>query len=709
MPILIVEYPGPRRGAKLPPRVLVGRRSMNHLVVDHPDVSRMHAWIDRVGGDFVLTDMRSRTGTTVNGRRLPRSRALVDGDVIAVGPTKLTFLAADRLPAGVEPFEIPRLPVVSHRDVGVRFDCPHCRAPMWAAPQFAGHFGSCVYCGEEFTVPGGPAGPDGLAVATPPPPSATPPRPAGVTAGLRPTTGLAAAVATPGTSPSSADATAPGPPAAMVPDVLLPTPLLPPLEAGDLPLFPLAAENALAEEQSLAAAEASATVFTPAAIAPEPLAPPPREPLQVPAAPVPQSAESRARPAVPVPAGTAADGTPRSDGVGPGRPGPAAARKAVAGLRSDAGTLAAAEGFTRATKRPAAAPPPASRRLDVRTEAPAAALPVAATDAAIATQATPGDAQTLVGFAGGAELERPISPRSGVRPESDLSAKVSAEVDRNDGKRPAQQTNGSSRARGPAPVPQPSDGRKPAGTNGHGTPLPPSGRRVRPASAAEPIADRSSAVVTAPPDRPAVSDRSAGGAGGKTVSAVASPAVAAPAVAAPAVAAPPRPPAAAPAVATPSKLRCGVCQSAIEATEAQATCPSCGLHFHDECWHENYGCSAYGCPQVNALAPPEVDADGATADEHPADGGDLSDVPPPPRTPWEFVLLGGSVLAAIAGAFTFGAASLAALVAGVVYLARTRRDPDRRTAVVAAAVALSAVGVAAGAATSYFLFVYGRR
>lgn len=46
---------------------------------------------------------------------------------------------------------------------------------------------------------------------------------------------------------------------------------------------------------------------------------------------------------------------------------------------------------------------------------------------------------------------------------------------------------------------------------------------------------------------------------------------------------------------------CGVCHSAISSAEATATCPSCKLLFHADCWHENRGCSAYGCDQVNVL------------------------------------------------------------------------------------------------------------
>jgi Prokaryotic RING finger family 1 len=54
---------------------------------------------------------------------------------------------------------------------------------------------------------------------------------------------------------------------------------------------------------------------------------------------------------------------------------------------------------------------------------------------------------------------------------------------------------------------------------------------------------------------------------------------------------------------------CSICQTAIVAGEKVVQCPDCALPFHEECWTENRGCSAYGCTS----APPTVKADGGTA------------------------------------------------------------------------------------------------
>jgi hypothetical protein len=56
--------------------------------------------------------------------------------------------------------------------------------------------------------------------------------------------------------------------------------------------------------------------------------------------------------------------------------------------------------------------------------------------------------------------------------------------------------------------------------------------------------------------------------------------------------------------------RCTICQTGIVAGEQIVYCPSCNLPFHQECWSENRGCSAYGCeaapPTTKAATSPEL-------------------------------------------------------------------------------------------------------
>ena len=147
MAILIVEHNGTLEGASLSGRILIGRRANNHVVIDHPAVSRIHAWIDTTDRQFCITDAGSRTGTFVNGLRVAGGRlALRHGDRITVGPASLTFRADTSLPAGVSQLNFgdarrgrqrpdPGTPPQPEADGGILFDCPSCRSPLWIAAE----------------------------------------------------------------------------------------------------------------------------------------------------------------------------------------------------------------------------------------------------------------------------------------------------------------------------------------------------------------------------------------------------------------------------------------------------------------------------------------------------------------------------------------------------------------------------------------------
>lgn len=67
----------------------IGRGREAELRIDDDGVSRLHASVTREGGHYVLLDLGSRNGTTVQQDRVGR-RQLADGDVIRVGP-RTTF------------------------------------------------------------------------------------------------------------------------------------------------------------------------------------------------------------------------------------------------------------------------------------------------------------------------------------------------------------------------------------------------------------------------------------------------------------------------------------------------------------------------------------------------------------------------------------------------------------------------------------------
>jgi pSer/pThr/pTyr-binding forkhead associated (FHA) protein len=60
------------------------------FILDDDSISAEHARVKEERGQFVLYDLASTNGTYLNGSRIERS-ALVDGDVITLGDTKLVF------------------------------------------------------------------------------------------------------------------------------------------------------------------------------------------------------------------------------------------------------------------------------------------------------------------------------------------------------------------------------------------------------------------------------------------------------------------------------------------------------------------------------------------------------------------------------------------------------------------------------------------
>ncbi len=63
----------------------IGRLTGNDLVLNHPTVSRTHAGIKEIGGDYWVFNLSEANGTTVNGE-LADQTPVADGDVVQVGP-----------------------------------------------------------------------------------------------------------------------------------------------------------------------------------------------------------------------------------------------------------------------------------------------------------------------------------------------------------------------------------------------------------------------------------------------------------------------------------------------------------------------------------------------------------------------------------------------------------------------------------------------
>ncbi|WP_324786782.1 DUF1707 and FHA domain-containing protein [Streptomyces sp. H51] len=88
LPKLLLPHPGDGHPLR------IGRDPVNGLRLTHETVSRVHAELSRHGGTWVLRDLGSTNGTTVNGRRVIGAAVVREGDQVGFG-TMSFRLAAD--------------------------------------------------------------------------------------------------------------------------------------------------------------------------------------------------------------------------------------------------------------------------------------------------------------------------------------------------------------------------------------------------------------------------------------------------------------------------------------------------------------------------------------------------------------------------------------------------------------------------------------
>ncbi|HEX7008736.1 MAG TPA: ATPase, T2SS/T4P/T4SS family [Phycisphaeraceae bacterium] len=90
---LEIHQPGGARRFPLgQDKVTIGRHSQNALCLDDPQVSRVHCQIEPTPEGYVLRDLNSRNGTSVNQQRVSEVVTLRPGDVITVGSTRIQFV-----------------------------------------------------------------------------------------------------------------------------------------------------------------------------------------------------------------------------------------------------------------------------------------------------------------------------------------------------------------------------------------------------------------------------------------------------------------------------------------------------------------------------------------------------------------------------------------------------------------------------------------
>jgi len=72
-------------------RYVIGRgKQSSDLTIKDPNVSRQHALIEFINGQYFISDMGSTNGIEYQGQRVQR-RAIADGDVVRICDHELSF------------------------------------------------------------------------------------------------------------------------------------------------------------------------------------------------------------------------------------------------------------------------------------------------------------------------------------------------------------------------------------------------------------------------------------------------------------------------------------------------------------------------------------------------------------------------------------------------------------------------------------------
>jgi uncharacterized RDD family membrane protein YckC/predicted RNA-binding Zn-ribbon protein involved in translation (DUF1610 family) len=146
--------------------ISIGRDPSNDLVLSDSMVSRRHAILEQRDDQYVLKDNNSSNGTLVNGDRVDHEKPLRDGDLVAIGSSRLLFQIDDTAEAPPPPPSVlargdgaAAAPVKAAEHVR----CPACGMAAIAADRFCRSCGRsldrdsnklvCANCGAESLLP----------------------------------------------------------------------------------------------------------------------------------------------------------------------------------------------------------------------------------------------------------------------------------------------------------------------------------------------------------------------------------------------------------------------------------------------------------------------------------------------------------------------------------------------------------------------------
>ncbi len=114
----LVLNSGPTPGKAYPlekPEIFIGRDLANDIVINDPEVSRRHARISSQGNQYIIEDLGSTNGTSVNGQRLTGPYMLRPGEQITFGERVNLVVEPVTRPPEVAPSSVEVQPPSSYQ------------------------------------------------------------------------------------------------------------------------------------------------------------------------------------------------------------------------------------------------------------------------------------------------------------------------------------------------------------------------------------------------------------------------------------------------------------------------------------------------------------------------------------------------------------------------------------------------------------------
>jgi uncharacterized RDD family membrane protein YckC len=151
--------------------ISIGRDPSNDLVLSDSMVSRRHAILEHRENQYILRDNNSSNGTMVNGDRVDSEKPLRDGDLVAIGSSRLLFqldeTAEASIPAAASAAAFPAPPEIAQMPARVPGEgevrCGHCGKTALVGDRFCRGCGRdlaaekksavCSQCGNEVRLP----------------------------------------------------------------------------------------------------------------------------------------------------------------------------------------------------------------------------------------------------------------------------------------------------------------------------------------------------------------------------------------------------------------------------------------------------------------------------------------------------------------------------------------------------------------------------